>query len=73
MNFTQIIHYLFVDIHHPQCYDELVKEKEVNIMFEENLSYSIYSVIADYEKYVEAQKEQGKEAVSIIKYAFGKF
>ncbi|MDD6193684.1 MAG: hypothetical protein PUB19_02150 [Lachnospiraceae bacterium] len=42
-------------------------------MFEENLSYSIYSVIADYEKYVEAQKEQGKEAVSIIKYAFGKF
>lgn len=42
-------------------------------MFEENLSYSIYSVIADYEKYVAAQKEEGKEAVSIIKYAFGKF
>ena len=42
-------------------------------MFDESLSYSIYSVVADYERYVAAQKEQGKEAVSLIKYAFGKF
>ena len=34
---------------------------------------SVYSVIADYEKYAEAQQETGEKAVSIFKYILGNF
>ena len=34
---------------------------------------SVYSVIADYEKYAEAQQEKGEKAVSIFKYVLGNF
>lgn len=34
-------------------------------------SESVYSVIADYEKYVEVQQKNGQQAVSIFKYVLG--
>ena len=34
---------------------------------------SVYSVIADYEKYAEAQQEKGEKAVSNFKYILGHF
>ena len=41
-------------------------------MFEE-VSFQMYSVYADYEKYVAKQKAEGKEAVSFFKYAFRQY
>lgn len=40
-------------------------------MYNEFTSNTIYNVVADYEKYVETQKANGKNAVSLIKYALG--
>ena len=41
-------------------------------MFEE-VSFQMYSVYSDYEKYCRKQKVAGKEPVSFFKYAFGQF
>jgi hypothetical protein len=41
-------------------------------MFEE-VSFTMYSVYADYEKYAKKMKKEGKEPVSLFKYAFGQF
>ena len=41
-------------------------------MFEE-VSFTMYSVYADYDKYCREMKAEGKEPVSFFKYAFGQF
>ncbi len=41
-------------------------------MFEE-VSFQMYSVYADYEKYCESKKAEGIEPVSFFKYAFGQY
>ena len=46
--------------------------KEVIRMFEE-VSFTMYSVYSDYEKYCRRKKAEGKEPVSFFKYAFGQF
>lgn len=42
-------------------------------MFNEYMSENFYTVVADYEKYVETQKKNGLNAVSFIKYALGNY
>ena len=41
-------------------------------MFEE-VSFQMYSVYADYEKYCARKKKEGAEPVSFFKHAFGQF
>jgi len=41
-------------------------------MFEE-VSFTMYSVYTDYEKYCKRKKAEGEEPVSFFKYAFGQF
>lgn len=41
-------------------------------MFEE-VSFTMYSVYSDYEKYCKREIEKGNEPVSFFKYAFGQF
>ena len=41
-------------------------------MFEE-VSFQMYTVYSDYEKYCRAQRNEGKEPVSFFKYAFGQY
>ena len=41
-------------------------------MFEE-VSFKMYSVYADYEKYYRKQEKEGKEPVSFLRYAFGQY
>ena len=41
-------------------------------MFEE-VSFTMYSVYSDYEKYVNESKANGKQPVSFFKYAFGQY
>ncbi len=40
-------------------------------MYDQYMANTIYNVIADYEKYVAVQKQNGNESVSFIKYALG--
>ena len=41
-------------------------------MFDE-VSFQMYSVYADYEKYCKKQEKEGKEPISFFRYAFGQF
>lgn len=41
-------------------------------MFDE-VSFTMYTVYADYEKYAKATKKNGQEPVSFFKYAFGAY
>ena len=41
-------------------------------MFEE-VSFQMYTIYSDYEKYCKAKKSEGKEPVSFFKYAFGQY
>ncbi len=41
-------------------------------MFEE-VSFQMYSVYSDYEKYCRTEKKNGKEPVSFVKFMFGKY
>jgi hypothetical protein len=46
--------------------------KEEIRMFEE-VSFQMYTIYSDYEKYCHKQKKEGKEPVSFFKYAFGQY
>ena len=41
-------------------------------MFEE-VSFQMYTIYADYEKYCKNKRNEGKEPVSFFKYAFGQY
>ena len=41
-------------------------------MFEE-VSFQMYTIYSDYEKYCRTKQKEGKQPVSFFKYAFGQY